>query len=80
MMVDNVRHITHRTDAVRISATAEHIRVADCVDAAAYADLLAAIAQAMRTVGRPPLGEDEMFRWSAVVMLARRAADQWVPR
>lgn len=79
-MGSNVRHITGHTDAVRIRDAADLIRTADCVDAAAFADLLDAVGAALLTVGRPPLGETEMFRWSGVVHHARRISAEWVPR
>lgn len=76
-MASNVTPLRTRSDAQRIAAVAEDIRHADCVDSADLADLLAAVATALRSVGRPPMTEGEMWRWAAVVHHARRIARDW---
>lgn len=73
-MPSNVTPLRTRSDAQRVTDAAEAIRGRDCIDADDLADLLAAIGAALRTVGKPPLSETEMYRWSATVHVARRVA------
>ncbi len=78
-MATNVRDLAQHSDTARILAAAEQVGEGDCPDAADLAALLAAIGTALRTIGRPPLSEVEMFRWSAVVHHARRISATRVP-
>lgn len=76
----SVHTIRNLSDAARMAAAAEAIRTTDCIDADDVADLLAAVAAAVRSVGRPPMTEGEHWRWSGVVMVSRRITDKWVQR
>lgn len=71
----NVRTLTRRTDPDRVAAAASAAFALGDTD---LADLLRAIADAMRTVDRPALTDVEMWRWSAVVAHARRISRELI--
>lgn len=76
-MPATIHSFTRASDIDRMKAAAQVLRTRDEADPIDLADLLDAVADAMRSVGHPALSETEMWRWSRVVGYARGIARKW---
>lgn len=77
-MAGTVHSITRDIDADRMSAAASALREQDPDGTAAdLADLLDAVAAAVKARRDPPMSEAEVWRWSGAVGCARRVSARW---